>query len=631
MALPRTGSPVDRELALVELFARSQKLNLLYVPVTQRSQLIESLLAGQGDMIAAHLTHTAQRSQRVHFSEPIRHVSEQLVTAKRARRVPSTPSSLANREVWLRPTASFVGTVDHLAKSLNKPIHIKSITEAIGTDELLYRVGTGRYPLSVVDSDALEAYRGYRNDVIVAQTLKTDVPIAWAVHPQNGALLTKLNQFIKYNVNSRSMTDALKGDLDAIRARGRLRVAMPNNATSYFLHGGMPIGYQYRLAKLFAKQLGLRLEVISPRRQMDLISLVTKGYADVLAATLTVTPERRRSVNFSVPLSVVDEVLVQRAVDTPVSSRAQLAGQVIHVRRSSAYWQTLKALQREVPALKIQAVPETLETESLIAQVLNGQIPMTVADFDILAVEMLFSNALKTSLTLKKGVQRAYAVRKNSPRLLAAINRFVTNELAKKSTRRFAPVARAHRTSNFSPPSQSDSSATTHTPFEQMATAAGRATGIAPKLLLAVAKVASGFSPHTRSQLGELGLLQLMPHIVGQVGRSNANLLDPNDNLRVGAQYLALLMQRFDSALDGSVRRQFALAAFKVGPGHLDDARRLAREELKLDPNRWKGHVDKALMLLSQSLYAEKARNGYCRGAAAVRFVHQVEQVFAQR
>ncbi|HIA03222.1 MAG TPA: transporter substrate-binding domain-containing protein [Myxococcales bacterium] len=332
--LPRTGSPIDRELSLIELFARSHKLTLKFVPVMHRSELFDALLNGHGDLIAAQLTHTAERAKRMQFSAPIRYVSEQVVVAKNTKRFPKNSNELAKHgrkqgAIWVQPGSSFVETIQRLSARLGQSIHVTHIDQSLTTDELLYRVASGQYAISVADSNSVEAYMSYRNDLKVAFTLKEQVPTAWAIHPQNTQLLTAINRFITYNVSPQRSAQIALGDLPEIKKRGRLRVGMPNNAASYFLHGGMPIGYQYRLAKRFAKELGVRLEVIIPRRQMDLIALLTSGHVDMLAATLTITPERQKKMAFSDPLTVVDEVLVQRANDPSITRIEYLAGHQI--------------------------------------------------------------------------------------------------------------------------------------------------------------------------------------------------------------------------------------------------------------------------------------------------------------
>ncbi|NIR60634.1 MAG: hypothetical protein GWO02_14550, partial [Gammaproteobacteria bacterium] len=52
------------------------------------------------------------------------------------------------------------------------------------------------------------------------------------------------------------------GDLPEIERSRTLRVATRNSAANYFVWRGQLLGFEYELAQRFAKELGLRLEVV---------------------------------------------------------------------------------------------------------------------------------------------------------------------------------------------------------------------------------------------------------------------------------------------------------------------------------------------------------------------------------
>jgi membrane-bound lytic murein transglycosylase F len=70
-------------------------------------------------------------------------------------------------------------------------------------------------------------------------------------------------------------------------------------------------------------------------------------------------------------------------------------------------------------------------------------------------------------------------------------------------------------------------------------------------------------------------------------------------------------------------RLAFALAAYNIGLGHVEDARRLARAR-GLDPNRWAGHVSEVLPLLADERIAAEMPHGIARGGVTVNFVTRV-------
>ena len=67
----------------------------------------------------------------------------------------------------------------------------------------------------------------------------------------------------------------------------------------------------------------------------------------------------------------------------------------------------------------------------------------------------------------------------------------------------------------------------------------------------------------------------------------------------------------------------FGLAAYNAGHGHVEDARRLA-QRLGKNPDLWFGHVEEAMLLLSQPRYARQARFGYVRGSEPVKYVREI-------
>ena len=89
-----------------------------------------------------------------------------------------------------------------------------------------------------------------------------------------------------------------------------------------------------------------------------------------------------------------------------------------------------------------------------------------------------------------------------------------------------------------------------------VAQAAGR-YGIEAALLHAVISVESGYNARAVSKRGAAGLMQLMPDTAKRFGV--ANVFDPADNVRGGAQYLTELMKLFDNDV------RLALAAYNAG------------------------------------------------------------------
>jgi peptidoglycan lytic transglycosylase F len=133
----------------------------------------------------------------------------------------------------------------------------------------------------------------------------------------------------------------------------------------------------------------------------------------------------------------------------------------------------------------------------------------------------------------------------------------------------------------------------------------------------------SRFDPNTKSWVGAKGLMQLIPRTALELKIND--VVDPNNGILAGVMLMARYMSLFnDPGVKGKDRIRFALASYNCGPGHVQDARLLAKD-MGLNPNKWFGEVEKAMLLLGKPEIAKKARYGYCRCDEPVKYVSQIQ------
>src|SRR5690606_19467865 len=144
------------------------------------------------------------------------------------------------------------------------------------------------------------------------------------------------------------------------------------------------------------------------------------------------------------------------------------------------------------------------------------------------------------------------------------------------------------------------------------------------RLLAAVSYAESEWQPTATSPTGVRGMMMLTNNTAKEVGVTNRT--DPLQSLRGGARYLKSILQMLPTSIQQEDRMWFALAAYNVGYGHLDDARIIA-ERLGKDPNKWVD-VKETLPLLQKSQWHEKTRYGYARGREPVRYVQNIRYYY---
>jgi membrane-bound lytic murein transglycosylase F len=187
-------------------------------------------------------------------------------------------------------------------------------------------------------------------------------------------------------------------DLDKIKERGSLVAILDNSSTGYFIYNGHPMGYEYELLNLLAKDLGVSLELIIVTDLEEVFLKLNRGEGDILAHNLTITNEREGMVAFT-HHNKVNQVLVQRK---PVNWKkltyedleaqlirqpSQLLGKQVYVRKSSAYLPLIDELSKAEGG-KIIAVEDfnNIDTETLIKKVAKGEIDLTIADENVARV-----------------------------------------------------------------------------------------------------------------------------------------------------------------------------------------------------------------------------------------------------
>ena len=133
----------------------------------------------------------------------------------------------------------------------------------------------------------------------------------------------------------------------------------------------------------------------------------------------------------------------------------------------------------------------------------------------------------------------------------------------------------------------------------------------------------SRFKNDVTSWAGAFGLMQLMPTTARRYG---VNVNSPaRDQIRAGTDFIGWLIKQFKDVPDENERVKFILAAYNIGPGHIIDARNLARKN-GADPNQWEGNVERYLLRKSDPVYYNDpvVKYGYCRGTETYRYVHEV-------
>ena len=411
--------------------------------------------------------------------------------------------------------------------------------------------------------------------------------------------------------------------LEAIRARGELRVVTVNSPTSYYLGTYGAEGLEFELARAFAEELGVGLAMYPVADARAMQAELAAGRADIAAAQITATSAWERVGEPADPYDHNAQLVVYRRGSPRPRGTLQIESAQLAVRAGSPQERILEKLRRTV-APHLEWVATAPRTADPLEDVHSGHADYGVVD----AREFSFSRHLYPDVRVgfelpeKRPVQ--WIVRRGSPDLVEAVNAFFRKlrdsgrlaqitERTSCDTREFEYLEsrefQAHMLSRLPR-------------FRQWFEEAAQETGFDWRLLAAIAYQESKWDPLARSHQGAEGVMMLTAVTASAMGVTDRT--DARANILAGARYLAEVRNKIPERIPEPDRTWLAVASYNVGFGHLEDARIITQIHGK-NPDSWLD-VREHLPLLAQERWYTRGKRGYARGWEPVQFVDRIQR-----
>lgn len=446
--------------------------------------------------------------------------------------------------------------------------------------------------------------------VLAALALALLILAAWPVLAAKPAQTAKhAQQSPKSMPQAVELLSSTTADLPEMQQRGQVRVLVVPNRTNFTMApDGSFRGLEHDLARLLQRSLNKGRKKHEPKIAVvfvpvlldELLPALLEGRGDIAAAGLTITPAREARVAFSLPyIQNVREVLVTRQGTPPVTNRDDLSGRVIHVAPGSSHAEHLELLRQDfarrgLPPMTIVEADHVLDVENLLEMLSAGMLENVVADEHIarLWAKVLPGLAIYPQREALDGGRIAWAVRKDNPLLLAAVNTALRDN-AKKQTALFqrsfpASQVDAKRLEN---PFLASKHAQLLPDFRRRSDE----YGFDWLHMLAQGFQESGLNNNAKSPTGAIGVMQVLPSTGASLGFRD--IRPAPENIHAGVRYMSQLRDKEINAdaLDPEQRFYFSLAAYNAGPARIRKLREQTRAE-GLDPNVWFGSVERVAL-----------------------------------
>lgn len=435
-------------------------------------------------------------------------------------------------------------------------------------------------------------------------------------------------------VNLEDIQQPWVGDLPGMYDRRVIRVLTTYSKTFFFIDKGTQRGLTHDLFMEFERDLNkklmkqeklthrhLRVRVLFvPVTRGQLFTALNEGKGDIIAANLTITPARQKRVAFSDSLYPnAQELLLTGPFSPKVENLEQLSGKTVFVRYSSSYYESLVALnarfakESRLP-VTLEPAPEALEDEDLIEMLNAGLVPMIVVDrHKALFWKQVFPKIqVHEDIVLRDHADIAWAVRKDSPQLLALLNGFVKqNKLG--STLGNTLLVRYLKSAKYVKDATSVQGRRKFLSMVEVFRKYGKRYNVDWLLMVAQGYQESRLNQSVRSPVGAIGVMQVMPKTGKELNVGDIRQLEPNIN--AGVKYMRWMIDQYygDEPMTPLDKALFSFASYNAGPARIA---RLRAETKKrgFDPNVWFGNVE--------NLAAEKI------GAETVTYVSNIYKYY---
>ncbi|MCY4426428.1 MAG: membrane-bound lytic murein transglycosylase MltF [Halieaceae bacterium] len=412
--------------------------------------------------------------------------------------------------------------------------------------------------------------------------------------------------------------------LGQIEKDGVLRVAIRNSPANF--HAAQS-GLEYQLAYLFAEELGVELELHQRRSFSELLQYLDQNQVDLISAPLVLGTTGKQEFLSSRPYHEVKSQLVLAPGAEQPQHYADLKKGRLVAAAGGVQSHTLALLKDSEPNLSWDEIDVNAPTE-LLDLLTAGKAEYAIVDSDVFTAWRYLHPGVEPAFSVERAEQLVWYFPRGtaSKRLLTRANDFLLylqesgqlTVLKEQQFAHFSGLEPAHLHTFLSNMEHELPN------YEADIREVAREYQMDWRLLAAIAYQESHWDPLAQSRTGVRGMMMLTSDTAREMGISNR--LDLLQNLRGGSRYLNKIKLLLPNDIVEPHRTWFALAAYNVGRGSLEDAR-VITERNGGDPHLWE-EVAAFLPLLEEEQYYKHTRHGYARGNEPVTYVRNIRNYY---
>lgn len=205
------GQEMGFQYELSDQFAKSLGLKLRIEVAKNVPELIQKLLAGEGDMIAYNLPITKElKDSLIYCGEDV--ITHQVIVQQNSGKGQPLKdvTELIGKDIYVKP-GKYYDRLVNLNNELGGGIHIHEVTgDSVTVEDLITQVAQGKIPYTVADNDLARLNKTYYPNLNIALSISFDQRSSWAVRKDCPQLAEAANKWHQENMTSPAYTASMK-------------------------------------------------------------------------------------------------------------------------------------------------------------------------------------------------------------------------------------------------------------------------------------------------------------------------------------------------------------------------------------------------------------------------------------
>lgn len=603
---------IELEIKMLRDFANSAGLEIEWIDIFRSEEAFQKLIQGEADLSIGAVPIDRSNDPRLRKSVPI--ALQHFRVVGRHDEAAENPLGLRGKRLAVKLSSPMWPYLDQLRAVLTD-LHVQVLPDDLSRDATLQLISDGTYDAALLASEfGAEPIAEYLHLKYLFDLTGLE-PVSWYAREDNIRLVDQLDEFIKRYHTAYNNPDPSLRRFSDIKHQGALRVITRFDGNNYFLRRGQPAGFELELARRFAQQHGLRLEVLVGRDDAQIVRWLRSGAGDIVTTRIN---ERFLHADRAFSMSREyrhDAAVLISSARQPIRSKSDLRGKYIAGYEGSSNIAALADFAQNDGV--VIPVDQKVSLALLLERIESGTVNAAVIAGHQLKSALALGNGIIASMSIPNPYRYRWTLRGNDVDLASAVEDFIQSEYRKETynmlERRYAG-RRTKTQSTFSDIS----------PFDALLQTYAERYSFDWRLIAAQMYQESHFDPDAVSHAGAIGLMQIMPATADGLGFQNPD--DPEAGIHAGVKYLNRLRNRFDDHIPMDERTWLALAAYNIGYDRVRRARNLAREA-GLNPDKWFGNVETAMKEMTRSYWESRSGSG-CRCGQAIIYVSSIRSLY---